>query len=295
MRTSRSWRGTAKQGFAALLVVAGGAAQAATMYSTKDSYMGSGKFWGPGAIEETTIFDVVIPGIGFASEGAFVTPFVNNGAALPNICGEYELGGEPKGTLSDGVTRINEGVNTCSFALNGVRMVAAIIDGGPHNGRQIATTLDDGNMIMTMDFALDMGIGKSGIMRMPFYGITDEVTIPYSLQTQLGIEGGIDRAGKLPSGSKLRGRLGDFNNDGLLDGAIVVAGVLPLDSIFMPGAPYALIRNFDTDIPYHGKILGRLPGERPEGPEPPPMTITPPAAASAGTVKGTQVSAGGAR
>jgi hypothetical protein len=279
-----------------VLAVACATAQAATMYSTKDSYMGSGKFWGPGAIEETTIFGVVIPGIGFSAKGSFVTPFVNNGPAAPTICGELELGGTPKGTLSDGVTRINEGVNTCSFELNGVRMMAVIIDGGPHNGRQIATTLDDGNMIMTMDFALDMGIGKSGIMRMPFYGTTDEVTIPYSLQTQLGIEGGVDRAGALASGTKLRGRLGDFNNDGVLDGAIVVAGVLPLESIFMPGAPYALIRYFDTDIPYDGKLLGRLPGERSApGAEPLPLTITPPGSASGAPAAGAQASAGGGR
>lgn len=296
MRKRSAGSRAAHRAAAVVLALACGPAQGATMYSTKDSYMRSGAFFGPGAIDESTIFDVTIPGIGFAARGSFVTPFTNNGPAAPTICGEIEMGGTPKGTLSDGVTRINEGVNTCSFELNGVRMMAAIIDGGPHNGRQIATTLDDGTMIMTMDFALDMGVGKSGIMRMPFYGTTGEVTVPYSLQTQLGIEGGVDRAGKLASGTKLRGRLGDFNNDGMLDGAIVVAGVLPLDSIFMPGAPYALIRNFDTDIPYDGKMLGQLPGERSApNAEPLPLTITPPAAAQAQPASATQKASGGAR
>ena len=246
----------------AVVLAAAGPLGAATMYSTKDSYMGAGQFWGPGVIEEVPIFDVMIPNIGFTSAANFVTPFVNNGGAAPNICGEAESGNQPTGTLSDGVTRINEAVNTCAFELNGMRMIAAIVEGGPHQGRQIATTTDDGTMIMTMDFALDMGIGKSGIVILPFYGTTGEVVVPPSIQTQLGIEGGVDRAGSLASGARLRGRLGDYNQDGMLDGAIVVAGNMPLDSIFMPGSPYALIRYFETDIPYHGKLLGKLPGER---------------------------------
>lgn len=250
---------------------------AATMYSSKKSFMGAGTFWGPGVVDETPLFDVTIRGIGFSSALNFVTPMRNNGDKPPNICAEREMGGEPRGTLSDGVTRINEAADTCTFELNGVRVLAAVVDGGLHNGRQVAATLDDGTMIMTMDFALDMGIGKSGVIKMPFYGTTGEVTVPSSLQTQLGLPGGVDRAGKLPAGSKLRGRLGDFNHDGLLDGAIVVAGTLPLESIFMPGAPYALIRYFETDIPYDGTTLGRLPrsADAPSA-EPPPLTVEPP-------------------
>lgn len=251
-------------------------AQAATMYSTKDSYMGAGTFYGPGPIEDVPIFDVVIPNIGFSTALNFVTPHLNNGGAEPNICGEEELGTTPDGLLSDGSTRINESVNACSFELNGMRFLAAVVDGGPHGGRQVAVTLDDGTMIMTMDFALDMGIDKSGIVRIPFYGTTGEVTIPESLQTQMGIGGGIDRAGSLASGDTLRGRLGDYDGDGMLDGAIVVAGNMPLESILLPGAPYALIRYFETDIPYDGKLMGRLPGDRPgEGEDPPPFRIEP--------------------
>lgn len=242
-----------------LPVTAGGA----TMYSTVDSYMGAGWFYGPGPIEDVPIFDVVIPNIGFATRLNFVTPHVNNGGAEPNICAEDELGTTPDGMLSDGVTRINESVDACSFELNGMRFLAAVVDGGPHGGRQVAVTLVDGTMIMTMDFALDMGIGKSGIVRLPFYGTTGEVTLPPSLQTQMGIEGGVDQAGSLKTGDKLEGRLGDYDGDGMLDGAIVVAGNMPLDSILLPGAPYALIRYFETDIPYDGKVLGQLPGEQP--------------------------------
>ena len=232
------------------------------MYSTKDSYMGAGEFYGPGRIADTAIFDVVIRNIGFSAANHFVTPFSNNGAAEPNVCAEHELNRQPTGLLSDGVTRINENVDVCSFKLNGTSVFMGIIDGGFHEGQQVAVTVDGKGgvtMIMTMDFAIDMGIGKAGVIKIPFYGTTGEVTVPYSLQTQMGIEGGVDQAGSLKPGAKLKGRLGDFNGDGMLDGAIVVAGNMPLDSIFMPGAPYALIRYFETDVPYTGVTVGAAP------------------------------------
>ena len=116
---------------------------------------------------------------------------------------------------------------------------------------------------------------------MPFYGTTGEVTVPASLQTQLKLPGGMDRAGSLKAGTKLRGRLGDCNHDGMLDGAIVVAGNIPLTSVFMPGAPYALIRYFETNIPYTGHRIGKLPGNRPVSEnEPPALTVVAPATAT---------------
>ena len=232
-----------------------------TMYSTKNSYMGAGTFYGPGRIKDSTLFDAQIREIGLTAPVNFVTPLANNGGEEPNICAERELGRKPTGLLSDGVTRINENVDVCAFLLSNSKVLVAVIDGGPHAGQQVAVTTSangEVTLTMTMDFAIDMGIGAAGIIKLPFYGTTGEVTLPYSLQTQLGIEGGIDAAGSLRSGGKLRGRLGDFNGDGMLDGAIVLAGNLPLSSVFMPGAPYALIRYFDTNVPYDGKIVGRL-------------------------------------
>jgi hypothetical protein len=247
----------------------------ATMFSVHDGFMGAGIFYGPGKVKDVPIFDVVIQHIGFSSELNYVTPFFNNGGSQPNICGERQIRATPTGFLSDGVTKINENVDACAFQLDNAKVLVAIIDGGPHQGEQIAVTLNEHGeptMVMTMDFAIDLGVGKAGVIRVPFYGTTGEVTIPNSLQTQMGIPGGIDAAGTLKPGDKIRGRLGDFNHDGLLDGAIVVAGNIPLDSIFMPGAPYALIRYFETDIPADGLRIGKLPGTRPEkGKEPPPL------------------------
>jgi len=262
--------------FISLFLGATAAPRAATMYSTKLSFMGAGTFYGPGRLSDSVLFDAQINNIAFPSPLTFVTALGNNGGAQPNICGERETRQTPTGLLSDNVTKINENVDVCSFQITGKQILVAVVDGGLHHGEQIAVALSGGQMLMTMDFAMDLGIGPSGIIRMPFNGTTGEVEIPLSLQTQLHIPGGVDRAGSLKSGDKLRGRFGDFNHDGMLDGAIVVAGNIPLTSVFMPGAPYALIRYFETDIPYDGHLVGKLVGRHGEQGEPPRLTVLPP-------------------
>jgi hypothetical protein len=268
--------------FVAVLLAAAVSAPAATMYSTKLSFMGAGAFYGPGRLADSVLFDATISNISFPSPLTFVTPLGNNGGAEPNLCGERELRESPTGFLSDNITKINENVDVCSFEITGKKILVAVVDGGLHQGEQIAVALSGGDMLMTMDFALDLGIGPPGIIRMPFNGTTGEVVIPESLQTQLHIPGGVDRAGSLKSGDKIRGRFVDFNHDGMLDGAIVVAGNIPLTSVFMPGAPYALIRYFETDIPYDGHLMGKLPGVHTEENEPPRLTVIPPTTATAG-------------
>ncbi len=231
-------------------------ANAATMYSTKNTYNGTGTFYGPGNIDDTELFEVTIRSLGFHTSLNFITPMVNNGGDDPNICGETEIRQNSTGLLSDGKTKLNENVDVCAFEINGMKILVGIIDGGPHRGEQVAVTMENGVMVMTMDTALDLGVGESGIIRLPFYAKTGEVTVPYSVQTRLGIPGGIDRAGSIASGTVLKGRLGDYNDDGMLDGAIVLAGNIPLDSMLLPGAPYAFIRYFETDVPYDGGLYG---------------------------------------
>ena len=249
---------------AAGLLLAAGAAQGFTVYSTGDSFMGAGVFYGPGRLPDSVLFDVVIRNVAFTSEATFVTPFFNNGPAEPNVSGEIATSSKPDGYFSDGETPINENADVGPFDLNGQPFLVGIGGGGAHHGEQISVLLDGHTMIMTMDIVFDMGIGKAGVVAAPFYGTTGEATLPPSIQTQMGFEGGIDRAGSLAAGDKLRGRLGDFNNNGMLDGAIVVTGNMPLDSVFMPGAPYALIRYFETDMPYTGELVGQLPGSAAE-------------------------------
>ncbi len=239
---------------------ANGTADAFTVFSTKVSYMGAGTFYGPGRLPVSPLFDVTIHNVAFSSATTFVTPFFNNGGQEPNVPGEVATSDKPDGYFSDGKTPINENAEVGPFELNGTKVLVGIGGGGAHNGEQISVLLDKHTMIMTMDIVFDMGIGAAGVVAAPFYGTTQEATLPKSIQTQMGIAGGTDKAGPLKSGDKIRGRLGDFNNNGLLDGAIVVTGNMPLTSVFMPGAPYALIRYFETDMPYTGVMAGKLTG-----------------------------------
>lgn len=241
-------------------LLVGGAADAFTVFSTKDSYMGAGAFFGPGRLPVSPLFDVTIHNVAFSSATTFVTPFFNNGGLEPNVPGEVATSDKPDGYFSDGKTPINENAEVGPFVLNGTKVLVGIGGGGAHQGEQISVLLDKHTMIMTMDIVFDMGIGAAGVVAAPFYGTTKEAILPQSIQTQMGIAGGTDRAGPLKSGDKIHGRLGDFNGNGLLDGAIVVTGNMPLTSVFMPGAPYALIRYFETDMPYTGVITGKLPG-----------------------------------
>lgn len=243
-------------------LLGGGEAGAFNVYSTQATFMGAGTFHGPGRLPDSVLFDANIRNVAFTSAATFVTPFFNNGPLAPNVPGEVATSPDPDGYFSDGTTPINENIEVGPFVLNGTPILVGIGAGGGHQGEQIAVLLDRHTMIMTMDIVFDMGIGAGGVVSAPFYGTTAEATVPPSIQTQMGFPGGVDQAGTLKPGDKLRGRLGDFNGDGMLDGAIVVTGNMPLTSIFMPGAPYALIRYFDTDMPYAGERIGALPGSQ---------------------------------
>lgn len=226
-----------------------------TLWSTPGSYLGPGKFFGPGAnMADQELFPVIIRNMIFVSERDFVTPFANNGPLEPNIFGEVHFRGEVDGRLSDG-SLINENVDIWPYRIGGMDLLIAVIAGGPHQGQQLSITSDQGEVLMTMDLALDLGIGDRGVVRLPFYGTTGSVVVPYSLQTQGGGKG-VDRAGPIPSGAVLNGRIGDFNRDGWIDGTLVAAGTLPLSSPIYPGQPYALVRHFETDIPIDGAIFG---------------------------------------
>lgn len=233
-------------------------AAAAKLWSTSETFLGSGEFYGPGSFTaRQPLFEIELNNLSFFTDVDFVTPFANNGAAEPNTCGEKEFKGEIDGKLSDG-TRINENADICSTTIAGTRMLIGVIEGGPHMGQQYNVTMDDGNIVMTMDLGLDLGIGAKGVVRLPFYGTTSELEVPKSLQSLKGEKGGVDQAGKFPSGTKLSGRIGDFNNDGWIDGTLVAVGNMPLDSPIYPGQPYAMHRNFETNIPIKGVLYGNI-------------------------------------
>ncbi|HEY6808582.1 MAG TPA: hypothetical protein VI356_21370 [Myxococcales bacterium] len=242
-------------GAALLLAGTAGSAGALTLFSTPNSYMKSGKFYGPGAIEtDQDLFPVVIRNMIFVTERDFVTPFFNNGGAAPNILAEQKFRGPVDGRLADG-SLINENVDIWPAKIAGVDVLIAVVYGGPHFGEQLSVVNEDGEVVMTMDLAIDFGIGPKGVVHVPFYGTTGTVVVPPSLQSLSGGKG-VDQAGPFPSGTTLTGRIGDFNHDGYIDGTLVSVGSLPLDSPFFPGQPYVIARNFETDIAIDGALFG---------------------------------------
>lgn len=245
-------------------------AGAATLYSTADGPAGVGTFHGPGAyMEESALFPVVIRNMIWVTERDFATPFENNGARPPNTSGETEFhesqatGVDPAlravdGRLSNGV-RVNENVDVGVARIAGTEVLFAVVEGGSYNGAQLAVAGEDGQIVMSMDLAMDLGIGPKGVARLAFSGTTGTVVVPQSLQTQAGGKG-VDQAGRFPSGTRLTGRVGDFNHDGRIDGTLVSALTLPLDAPLYPGQPFVIVRHFDTDMPIAGARFGDVHG-----------------------------------
>lgn len=240
---------------ASVVLFAAADSHALTLYSTPASYLKSGNFYGPGAYDaDQELFPVVIRNMAFMTDRDFVTPFLNNGPALPNTLGEQGFRGPVDGKLADG-SLINENVDIWPARIAGVDTLVAVVAGGPHQGEQWSVVNEQGEVVMTMDLAIDFGIGPKGVVHVSFYGTTGSVTVPTSLQTAAGGKG-VDQAGPYPSGTVLTGRIGDFNGDGFIDGTLISAGTLPLDSPFFPGQPYVIARNFETDIDINGAFFG---------------------------------------
>jgi hypothetical protein len=228
--------------------------QAATLWSVDESHLGTGWFYGPGAyMVPTPLFPVMIRHLAFTSDRDFVTPFWNNGAEAPNLMAEADFP-PVDGALSDG-TRINENVDLGTFTLAGTRFMPAVVQGGGLVGQQLAVTMRDGNLVMVMDLALDLGIGPRGIIRMPFYGTTGTLTVPDPLPGSTG-PAPPAQAGPIASGQTVSGRIGDFNGDGYIDGTLVAVGVMPPSSPIYPGQPWVMARNFETDVPIDGVLSG---------------------------------------
>lgn len=233
-------------------------ARAVTLWSDERIEGGPGLFFGPGNIEPAAIlFPTVIRNMIFTTDVDFFTPFANRGRNEPRTLGEVELG-LSEGKISDG-GMINRNAGTGTFTVGGTRLYPVVVrsSDGRFGGSQVSVTALDGQVTMTMDITIDLGIGPRGIIRLPFYGTTGTVVVPHSLQTQGGAHG-VDRAGQIPSGSKVAGRIGDFDGDGYIDGTLVAAGVMPLTSPIFAGQPYLLIRNFITDLRIEGGLFGKV-------------------------------------
>lgn len=173
---------------------------------------------------------------------------------------EFANDGSKTAVFSDGKTRINQNIDAGVIKLGDGKesVLLAAVDGGPHKGAEVYYLDDSYNMIWRVDLALDPGFDQ-GIIRVDDFELTTGIVqIPPSIQTQKGYPEGYDQAGSLRSGQYLAGRLGDFDGDGYLDGAIAAGPNVPLASNMLPGAPVGNHRGFKTDVEVPAHLAAEL-------------------------------------
>jgi hypothetical protein len=209
-----------------------------------------GTFHGPGSLPDSSCPGGLLSHIQFRKPLTGETAFFNNGPTPPNVPGDQEIDNVLDGRLSDG-SPFNEHVwgGIAEVGGGAIRLMTVVTANGPNKGREIYR-LDPGfHLEITVDLAMDPGFPEGIIVRENLRISTGLLRVPLSLQTAQGVAGGQDRAGSLPSQTPILGRLGDFDQDGFLDGIIAGAANVPLGHMFSPGAPVLLERRFVSDIP----------------------------------------------
>jgi hypothetical protein len=164
---------------------------------------------------------------------------------------EFHNDGRLDSKLSDARTRINQNIDAGHLLIGGgtSAILLAAVDGGPHNGREEYALDEHYRLVWRVDIALDSGFPE-GIIRLNDFVLTTGVArIARSQQSVRGEPGGYDQAGTLSSGTFIAGRLGDFDQDGFMDGVLVAAPNVPLAADMLPGAPVGNQRGFRTNLP----------------------------------------------
>lgn len=207
-----------------------------------------GRFFGPGNKGSQAIVPASVRGIVLTGPLSGEIPFFNNGAQAPNVIAEILQGGVVDGYTSNGVA-INENIDTGLFlvmsdAQTGESARMMVVGVAPEQMRPDAK----GNLTFNPQVIADPG---SPELAVPFSVMftTGAAQVPLSLKTQQGLPGGHDQAGPFPSGRILIGRIGDFDQDGFLDGELVLAGNPPLELIVARGDPIAQRRPWTLDVP----------------------------------------------
>lgn len=213
-------------------------AEAITAPSPHTFTLRGGYFYGPGPIvPDTPLPDGSIRNIQFDTEKMAGVAVFGKGGKI----------------LSDGTTFTNGNIDAGNLEIGGtgdgkVFWLYAVA-GGPNEGQERYHFDTNYNMVWTVDLALDPGFAEGVVRVNDFQLTTGTCEIPLSLQTLAKIPDGYDKAGSLMSGTKLTGRVGDFDNNGFLDGIIVASANVPMAADMLPGAPVGNMRGFTTDIP----------------------------------------------
>jgi hypothetical protein len=173
---------------------------------------------------------------------------------------QFRNSGGAGALLSDGRTRINQNIDAGRLFIGGGTspILLAAVDGGPHHGTEQYYLDAQYRFVWRVDIALDPGF-EEGIIRLDDFVLTTGVArVRRSLQSEASQPGGYDQAGSLAAGDYLAGRVGDFDEDGMLDGVLVAAPNVPMEADMLPGAPVGNRRGFRTDIPIQASLSAEL-------------------------------------
>jgi hypothetical protein len=226
--------------FACLAVVSAWTECQAATQSHTIQFTG-GTFYGPGSMPDVTSPAGKLSGLRLSVGIAGEIENVSSAAA-------QEQGGATLLSSGHPFNRNMEG-GTVEVGRGAMRFHELVAADGPGAGKGQLRLDSDLRWHLVVDLVLDPGFPE-GLVSINGLDITSAaVWVPVSLQTQGGIAGGTDRAGSLASGVPVVGHLGDDDGDGYLDGVIVGATNMPLQHMFLPGAPTVQVRSFTTDIP----------------------------------------------
>lgn len=207
-----------------------------------------GYFFGPGPVEpDTHLPNGKLRNIRFDTQ------------KFQGYC-EFANDGSRSGLLSDGRTRINQNIDAGRLLIGGGTspILLSAVDGGPHHGTEQYYLDDQYRLVWRVDIALDPGFEEGIIHLTDFVLHTGVARVTPSLQSQQGMPGGYDQAGSLKAGDFITGRVGDFDEDGYLDGVLVAAPHVPMAADMLPGAPVANQRGFRTNVPIPAQLSTEL-------------------------------------
>ncbi len=215
----------------------------------------SGTFYGPGPLGDKPFPFGELRNIQFTDFLTGIVPFKNNGAALPNVASEIELPNSVVDGLTSNGVLINENAvfGTTPLGANHITLGFYVVQGPNHFGQELIYLDEDGDFTLVSDALLDPGVPELTLPVDNFLLTTGPATIPESLAAPDNpfTYCCFNRAGSLPSGTVLIGRIGDFDYNGFLDGIAVTAINVPINIPIpeLAGAPLASLMEFDTNIP----------------------------------------------
>lgn len=218
-----------------------------SLWSTHDSRTDTGQLYL--AHDNAKLGELRIRNLLLIGPSGWLVPFNNNGPNAPNVCAAFETSvGRPE-------IRVNENVDSCPTMLSGGEVSMLVVDGGRHQGNQLATISPSGEVAMSADVVLRFG--NLPEIRTSFYATSGVTKAPPELRSQAE-----DIARRVPwmaaGPGELRGRIGDFDGNGWVDGTVVAVGTLPEGAAAKAGTQYLLIRHFETDLPVAGVLSGNV-------------------------------------